>query len=111
LIVWQKSLDFSLRVYRQTRKFPKEELYGLISQIRRCAVSIPSNIAEGYSRYSKAEYVRFLQIAFASPAELEIQLLIAKELKYIENEDYQKLDVLLQENMRMLNVLIRKLKN
>lgn len=110
LTVWQKSLKLSLQVYKATKKFPKDELYGLTSQIRRCAVSMPSNIAEGYSRYSKAEYIRFLQIAFASGAELETQLLISKELKYIENKDYKNIDDLLQENMKMLNVLIRKLK-
>lgn len=111
LIVWQKSLKLSLLVYKATKNFPKDELYGLTSQIRRCAVSMPSNIAEGYARYSRKEYARFLQIAFASGAELETQLIIAKELRYIKDMDYKKIDSLLLENMKMLNVLIRKLKN
>ena len=84
LTVWQKSIELTLLVYRITKNFPSDELYGLVSQIRRCAVSIPSNIAEGYTRHRKLEYVRFLQIAYASGAELETQLLIAEKLRYID---------------------------
>lgn len=110
LIVWQKAFELSLFIYRITRNFPKEEVYGLISQMRRCAISIPSNIAEGYCRQRKLEYIQFLQIAFASGAELETQLLIAKELGYISISDFQKVNGLLQEVMRMLNSLIGKIK-
>ena len=78
--------------------------------MRRAAISIPSNIAEGYSRNRRLEYVKFLQIAFASGAELETQLLIAKELGYLKINEFEKAYDLLQEVMKMLNVLIRKLK-
>ncbi len=111
LIVWQKSYELLLSIYKLTKSFPKEELYGLTSQIRRCAVSIPSNIAEGYARQRKLEYIQFLQISFGSGAELETQLLIAKDLKYITNEEFTKTNDLLQEVMKMLNSLIGKLKH
>lgn len=97
-------------VYKITKRFPKEEIYGLVSQMRRAAISIPSNIAEGYSRSRTLEYIKFLQIAFASGAELETQLLITKELGLIRTKDFQKAYDLLQEVMRMLNVLINRLK-
>ena len=111
LIVWQKAFELSLLIYKLTKSFPKEEMYGLISQIRRCTISIPSNIAEGYTRHRKLEYVQFLQIAFASGAELETQLLIAKELDYVSQVNFDKAYSLLQEIMKMLNVLISKIKN
>ena len=109
LIVWKKSLKLAVDVYQVTKKFPREELYGLVSQMRRAAFSIPSNIAEGYARYSTAEYKRFLKISFASGAELETQLLIAKETKLINSEDFERVDKLLTEVMKMLNALIGKL--
>ena len=105
LKVWQKSFELSLLIYKLTKLFPKEELYGLISQMRRCSISIPSNIAEGYTRHRKLEYIQFLQFAFASGAELETQLLIAKELKYINLENFELSYSLLQEVMKMLNRL------
>ena len=111
LIVWQKSYELSLLIYKLTRNFPREESYGLSSQVRRSAVSIPSNIAEGYARQRRLEYIQFLQIAFGSGAELETQLSIAKDLKYISLEEFQKANDLLQEVMKMLNSLISKLKN
>lgn len=111
LIVWQKAFDLSLLVYKITKSFPKEELYALTSQIRRAVISIPSNIAEGYCRQRKLEYVQFLQIAFASGAEVETQLLIAKNLEYISANDYKKADSLLEEVMKMLNSLISKIKS
>ena len=83
LIVWQKSMELVERVYRMTRVFPKEELYGLSSQIRRAAVSIPSNIAEGQARKSTAEFLNFLSIAQGSRAEVETQTLIAQRLGYV----------------------------
>jgi four helix bundle protein len=110
LIVWQKSFDLSMEIYKETKSFPKEETYGLTSQIRRAAVSIPSNIAEGYSRQKRLEYVQFLQIAFASGAELETQLLLSEKLKLLNNKTFQELNNLLQEVMKMLNSLIRKIK-
>lgn len=111
LIVWQKSYQLSLLIYKTTKKFPQEELYGLISQMRRAVVSIPSNIAEGYSRQRKLEYVQFLQFSFASAAELETQLLLAKDLGYIEKSKFFEALGLLQEVLKMLNSLISKLKS
>lgn len=109
LIVWKKSFELSKRIYLITNKFPKSEIYGLVSQMRRCAVSIPSNIAEGYTRAHRQEYVQFLRTAFASGAELETQLLLAKELQFIDFETYTNLDNLLTEIMKMLNKLINVL--
>lgn len=111
LTVWQKSFELSLLIYRLTKAFPKEELYALTSQIRRAVISIPSNIAEGYCRQRKLEYIQFLQFAFGSGAEVETQFLIAKELKYITSEEFEKCNQLLNEIMKMLNVLISRLKN
>ncbi len=109
LIVWQKSYQLVLDVYAKTKLFPKEEMFGLTSQMRRASISIPSNIAEGNSRGSKKEYVQFLRIAFASGAELETQLLLCKDLGLIKDKDYITMDILLTEVMKMLNVLIKKL--
>lgn len=111
LIVWQKSYRLSLQVYELTQKFPKEEIYGLTSQIRRAAVSIPSNIAEGYCRQSKKEYIQFLKISFGSGAEVETQLLIAKDLHYLSEFEFVKTNDLLIEIMKMLNSLIAKVKS
>lgn len=111
LIVWRKSFQLSLEVYKITKSFPKEELYGLTSQMRRAAIAIPSNIAEGHGRRGTKEYVRFLRIAYASATELETQLLIAKETDMLGENDFEKVNGLLTEVLKMLNVLIVKLKN
>ena len=95
LIVWQKGLDLVEKVYGVTSKFPKEEIYGLTSQMRRSAVSIPSNIAEGYSRKHRQEYIQFLRIAFGSGAELEIQIEITKRLHYLSVENIQEVENIL----------------
>jgi len=110
LRVWQKAYNLSLDSYRLTKDFPKDELYGLTAQIRRCSVSISSNIAEGYARHSTREYVRFLYIAYGSLAELETQLLISKDLKYINYENFQKFILLHGDVERMLFALIKSLK-
>ncbi|ASW74926.1 four helix bundle protein [Chryseobacterium piperi] len=81
LIVWQKSVDLVTEVYSYTKNFPKEEMYGLTNQIRRSSISIPSNIAEGHSRRSQADYIQFLKIARGSCAELDTQLIISKNLR------------------------------
>lgn len=107
LIVWQRSIDLVKEVYAITRGFPRDETYGLTIQIRRAAVSIPSNIAEGYSRKNRKEFVQFLRISYGSSAELETQIIIAKNL-YPEI-NYQKTESLLTETQKMLNVIIRKL--
>ncbi|MFA5991201.1 MAG: four helix bundle protein [Candidatus Doudnabacteria bacterium] len=106
LIVWQKAMDLVVLVYQLTDKYPKSEIYGLVSQSRRCAVSIPSNIAEGRLRGTRKDFRQFLIIAFASGAELETQLEIARRLKYILETDYSKATMLLTEVMKMLNAMI-----
>ncbi len=109
LIVWQKSMDLVERVYRMTGVFPKEEMYGLSSQVRRAAVSIPSNIAEGQARKSTAEFLHFLSIAQASRAEVETQTLIAQRLGYVTQAQIKEILSLLDEISRMLNTLRTKL--
>ncbi len=110
LIVWQKAYTLSLLIYKFTKKFPREELYGLTSQIRRATISIPSNIAEGYCRQRRLEYIQFLQFSFASGAELETQLLISKDLTYLSKDEFREINDILQEVMKMLNSLIKKIK-
>jgi four helix bundle protein len=109
LIVWQKAMDLVELIYQLTKHFPKEELYALASQIRRAAVSIPSNIAEGQARKSTAEFRNFLSIAQGSRAELETQILIAMRLKYLTPEQAEPGMALLDELSRMLNALHSKL--
>lgn len=109
LVVWKKSIELVIAIYELTENFSKEEIYGLTSQIRRAAVSIPSNIAEGKMRGGDVEFKRFLFIAFASGAELETQLIIAKKLPKTIKLDYNKVDSLLEEVMKMLNKLISQL--
>lgn len=109
LVVWRKSIDLTKEIYLLTSAFPKSELYGLTSQMRRCAVSIPSNIAEGNSRSSKQEYARFLTIAMGSIFELETQLLIAMEVGYITREAYDATAGAIDEVEAMLAALKRRL--
>ena len=96
-------------IYRISKKLPRDETYGLISQIRRCAVSIPSNIAEGYGRNSTSDYIRFLHIATGSLYELQTQLEIAFNLEYLKKTDFDKLYESSREIERMLTSLSRKL--
>lgn len=109
LVVWQKAYDLSLAVYRATRGFPNDEVYGLRSQLRRAAISIPSNIAEGYGRRTTAEYARSLNIAYGSRCELETQLSIAADLGYIGRTVAAKLEQQTAEVERMLTALRRAL--
>ncbi len=109
LIVWQKSIVLVLKIYKLTENFPREEVYGLTSQIRRSAVSIPANIAEGSRRGTRKDYRSFLINAFGSGAELETHLLIVKQLPFGENLDYREVETLLEETMKMLNKLITQL--
>lgn len=88
LEAWKKSIEFVSEIYELTKDFPKEEIYGLTNQIRRCAVSIPSNIAEGSARQSDKEFIQFLYVAMGSLVELETQLIIAKNLSYIKTIDH-----------------------
>jgi len=110
LILWQKSMELVTAIYKLTNRFPKDELYGIISQIKRSAVSIPSNIAEGSKRGSKKDFCHFLTIAFGSGAELETQIELAKRLQFGKIPDYVKVDKLLEECMKMLNKMIKHLK-
>jgi four helix bundle protein len=110
LIVWQKSVDLVENIYQLTSIFPKEEIYGITSQMRRSAVSIPSNIAEGARRNSQKEFHQFLNIAFASGAELETQIKITKRLKFTDELKFMKSEELLEEVMKMLNKLIQSKK-
>jgi four helix bundle protein len=106
LVVWQKSMDLCVLVYKNTENFPKSEVYGITSQIRRACVAIPSNIAEGQMRGHKQEYIQFLRIAYASGGELETQLTIALRIDYLKTKEFQEIVGLLQEILKMLNKLI-----
>jgi four helix bundle protein len=109
LIVWQKAMELVSMVYQITRQFPQEERFGLSNQLRRAAVSIPSNIAEGQARQSTAEFKNFLSIARGSLAEVETQLLIARNLQYIKPAQLQPIMKLHQEISKMLPALMAKL--
>ena len=109
LKVWQKSYQLCLEIYRITAKFPKDERYGLTSQIRRAVVSIPSNIAEGYGRKTTLDYVRMLYISYGSVCELETQVLLAGDLNFIEQGEWGKLEKDIAEIERMLKALIKSL--
>jgi four helix bundle protein len=107
LTVWQKAIELVKETYKITKEFPKSETYGLSLQIRRAAISIPSNIAEGQLRKNLKEYLQFLRIAYGSSAELETQIIIAKDL--YSKISYNKLETILLEVQKMLNVMIAKL--
>ncbi len=109
LKVWQRGIELVKEVYKITSQFPKNEIYGLAIQMRRAVVSIPSNIAEGYLRKNLKEYLQFLRVAYGSAAELETQLIIAKDL--YQNINYSRAESLLEEIQKMLNTLIQKLEN
>jgi four helix bundle protein len=109
LKVWQKAYQLCLEIYGATRRFPKEEIYGLTSQIRRSAVSIPSNIAEGYERKTVGEYIQSLYIAYGSNCELETQILLSGDLGFVERGDLLKLQKEIGDVERMLKGLIKSL--
>ncbi len=108
--VWEKSHHLTLAVYKITGKFPREEQYGLTSQIRRSCTSIPANIAEGCGRGGVAELARFLQIAMGSASELEYYFLLARDLAYLKPSDYEQLTNGVTEVKRMLTAFIQKLR-
>jgi four helix bundle protein len=108
LIAWQKAKGLALDVYRCTRQFPKDEIYGLSSQMRRAAVSIPSNIAEGKGRHSQKEYLHFLYLARGSLLELQTQISIARDLDYIDLTAFDRLESETDELGRILNGLINR---
>jgi four helix bundle protein len=110
LSVWEKAHLVVLAMYQITAKFPKEEVYGLTSQIRRASVSIPANIAEGCGKEGNADFSRYLQISIGSTSELEYYLLLALDLKFLTNDDFTILDDQVNEVKRMLINLTKKLK-
>jgi four helix bundle protein len=110
LIVWERAIQLCTSVYVLTRKFPREEIYGLTSQLRRASVSIASNIAEGYGRGSRGQYRQFLEIGMGS-MELQTQLLIAEGLGFVDLREFEKVESLASEAGWMLSVTLRKLRN
>jgi four helix bundle protein len=109
LIIWQEAMNLAEMVYTETRKYPKEEMYGLTSQTRRAAVSIPANIAEGYGRANRKEYLHFLSIASGSLAELETHLLLAARIKFINGQEMEVFQNQLNSVGRLLNALRKSL--
>ena len=110
LDVWNKSISFVSRVYEVTREYPRDELYGMTFQMRRAAVSVPSNISEGAARQSTKEYVRFLYISLGSASELDVQLTISLNLGYLSDQVYLELSKQCEEISKMLMGLIKSLK-
>ncbi|HYL82021.1 MAG TPA: four helix bundle protein [Candidatus Acidoferrum sp.] len=110
LKVWQKAHFLTLKVYEATRTYPKEELYGLTAQMRRSSSSIPTNIAEGCGRGGDVEFARFLQIAMGSASELEYELILSRDLHYLNLDEYEHLNQDTIEVKRMLAPFIGKLK-
>lgn len=111
LNIWQKGIDLVKDIYKETQNFPRQEIYGLTNQIRRAAISIPSNIAEGHIRQHRAEFRQFLSVALGSLAELETQIVISRELNYISTE--KSLNVIDQMGSlgKMIRGLIKRLNN
>jgi four helix bundle protein len=111
LQVWEKAHRLTLAIYRGTHDFPKEERFGLTSQIRRSSASIAANLAEGCGRRSDGEMARYIQISMGSGAELSYHLLLARDLDFLKNVEYSKLNSDLSEVMRMLSSLSQKIRN
>ena len=110
LSVWEKSHSLVIEIYKITVSFPKNETFGLTSQIRRACASIPANIAEGCGRDGEAELARFLQIALGSASELEYHILLARDLTFLDEKSYDNLNNRMTEVKRMLTALIQKLR-
>jgi four helix bundle protein len=111
LNVWNKAHDLTVDLYKLTKSFPKEETYGLTSQIRKASASVGANIAEGCGKSSNADFARYLQIAFGSACELEYHLLLARDLKMVLTEDHHRFEFRLQDVKRMLASLISKVRS
>lgn len=111
LIAWQKAVELSLAIYSVTQRFPADERFGLVSQLRRAGVSVASNIAEGYGRGSTTDYIRFLRTARGSLYEIDTQLLIAARLEFLSTTSFQQLESQLNECSRILVGLIRSLES
>lgn len=110
LLIWQKSILVVTNIYKLTRDFPKEELFGITSQMRRCAISIPSNIVEGFGRKSQGDFKRFLNISLGSTYELQTQIEISQNLEYLNTENYKYLMESCVELEKMMNSLVSKIK-
>ena len=110
LVVWKKAHALTLALYLATRTFPKDEVYGIVSQIRRAAASIGANLAEGCGRRADGEFARFVAIAMGSASELAYHLLLARDLKYLKETEYVRLDEQVAEVRRMLTSLLLKVK-
>ena len=110
LKVWQRSHQLVLRIYKATEKFPNEEKYGIVSQIRRASASTPTNIAEGAGRRGNIEFARFIEIAFSSSSEVQYLLILSKDLNYLSSKEYQELSNELIEIRRMLISFLKKLR-
>ena len=111
LRVWQQSIEMVTSIYMMTQSFPKEETFGLVSQLRRASVSVPSNIAEGYARGTDKEKLHFLRISSGSMSEVETQLLLGLNLGYIGQEKYNELSEIVTSVWKQLNSLISSIKN
>jgi len=111
LQVWAKAHSLTLEIYREVKTFPKEELFGLISQMKRSSSSIPTNIAEGAGRFSNKDFSRFLKIAYGSTNELEYQIILSTDLEFLDHQKAENLIDKTQELRKMLYALINKLDN
>jgi four helix bundle protein len=110
LIIWQKGIEIVKKIYHLTKQFPTQEKYGIISQMTRAAVSISANIAEGSSRDSDKDYARFLQLALGSAFELETYLVIVKEMQWASADEIIQIELILEEEIKMIHSFIKKLK-
>ncbi|MCX6641528.1 MAG: four helix bundle protein [bacterium] len=111
LTIWKQGIEIAKSIYLVTDKFPKQEIYGLTSQIRRAAISIPANIAEGFCRLHRREYVQFLGISLGSNAELITLIIIANELHYLDNDQFEQLIDKLEIESKQIRSLITKIQN
>lgn len=109
LKIWEKSMELAKNVYTLTKRFPKEEMFGLSSQMRRCSVSIPSNIAEGHARNSSKDFIHFLKISLGSNAELETQAILSQNLEYITSDELIQIQSETKEISKMIISLIHHL--
>lgn len=110
LLVWQKAHALALAVYSASSDFPRTEIYGLTAQVRRACISIPANIAEGCGKSGDPEFIRFLSIAMGSASELQYELLLSHDLKYLDDETYNRLGFQVEEVKRMLAGLTKRVK-
>ena len=111
LEVWKKGHKLVLSLYKVTAEFPKEEQYGLTSQIRRAGVSVPANIAEGCGHQSEPEFARYLQLAAASTTELQYHIILARDLSYLKPEHYKELADTIEELKKMLSTFIKRVRS